>query len=87
MMKSMMKWADKPRLVELTLDATELAPDTRTVLDLSAETISRFLTQLRADETRLTATIAEASEALRQTKVSIDAFSAAEKIVAEGARP
>lgn len=87
-MKSLMnRWADKPRLVELTLDATELAPDTRTVLDLSAETINRFLANLRADETRLTATIAEAQETLRMTRVSIAAFVAAEGIILDSVQP
>lgn len=87
-MRGMMnRWADRPRDVVLTLDATELIPDTRTMLDLSAETVTRFLATLRADEARLTATIAEATETLRQTRVSIEAFEGAAKVIEGGMIP
>lgn len=72
------------REVSIPLDVIDLAPDTRTVLDLSAETVSRFLATLRADEARLTATIAEATETLRQTRVSIAAFEGAAKVIEGG---
>lgn len=62
--------------LDAALDGFEvIAVDTHpTILDRSAEVVSRFLSEARAEKVRLEANIREMQEQLRQTCVAIDAF-------------
>lgn len=62
--------------LDAALDGFEvIAVDTHpTILDRSAEVVSRFLSEARAEKIRLEANIREMQEQLRQTCVAIDAF-------------
>ena len=61
----------------------EDAPD-RSLLDRGRSSVEGMLDKFRADERALVAEIADKTEQLRQTRVAIEAFEAAERIMTEG---
>lgn len=56
----------------------------RNLLETSSDHVAHILTRLRADEQKLEAIIAERTERLRQTRISIEAFSLAQGRLADG---
>lgn len=67
----------------VTLDAAEIAPEPQpsSLLVRSRTSVENMIDRFREDEMRLVGEIADASERLRQTRVAIEAFEAANRIL------
>jgi hypothetical protein len=81
-------WRRAAEAVErIEISEADLRPEPMDTLAISKVQISRHLDILRGDEIRIEAEIAERTETLRQTRVRLEAFSAAEAIIDAGVRP
>ena len=71
--------------VDLTIEeATPDAPPSGSLLDRGRASVGDMLGKLRVSEANLVDEIADRTERLRQTRIAIDAFEAADKIMTDG---
>ena len=70
-------------VIEAALSGMVIQPE-RTLLETSSEHVQHILHRLRADETKLVQVIEERQERLRQTRISIEAFTLAEGRLSDG---
>lgn len=71
------------RGIQEALERVAVQPE-QTLIEISSDHVAKILGRLRADEAKLEAIIAERTERLRQTRISIEAFNLAQGRLADG---
>lgn len=77
------------REAEVDLSEDEVRPEivTKSLLDRSKSSVAKMLDRLRGDEMGLEREISALTERLRQTRLAITAFDAADEVLKQGQEP